>query len=180
MQSLNQVFTDSVQKHLHSKGNKHHTHQTFNGYKSFFPSNRCRLSAHNMAPEVTNQARTTASSQLSQRSGAEGNVGHRVARYARGFEMNVQAFDPYIGDEIFERHAVLKVDWETLISFSDIISVHVPLNEETRGMVGKEEFEMMKQGVFLLNTACGGGSASQPLPASPSFYLTAIMGTKLY
>ncbi|SVB26166.1 uncharacterized protein METZ01_LOCUS179020, partial [marine metagenome] len=81
-----------------------------------------------MAPEVTNQARTTASSQLSQRSGAEGNVGHRVARYARGFEMNVQAFDPYIGDEIFERHAVLKVDWETLISFSDIISVHVPLN----------------------------------------------------
>ncbi|SVC43536.1 uncharacterized protein METZ01_LOCUS296390, partial [marine metagenome] len=81
-----------------------------------------------------------------------GNVGNRVARYARGFEMNVQAFDPYIGDEIFERHAVLKVDWQTLISSSDIISVHVPLNEETRGMVSREEFEMMKQGVVLLNT----------------------------
>ena len=85
-----------------------------------------------------------------------GNVGNRVARYARGFEMNVQAFDPYIGDEIFERHAVLKVDWQTLISSSDIISVHVPLNEETRGMVSREEFEMMKQGVVLLNTARGG------------------------
>ena len=85
-----------------------------------------------------------------------GNVGHRVARYANAFEMKVQAFDPYLSDEIFERHGVQKVDWITLLSTSDVITPHVPLNSETRGMISKKEIERMKSGVILLNTARGG------------------------
>ena len=85
-----------------------------------------------------------------------GNVGHRVARYANAFEMKVQAFDPYLSDEIFERHGVQKVDWNTLLSTSDVITPHVPLNSETRGMISEKEIERMKSGVILLNTARGG------------------------
>ncbi len=85
-----------------------------------------------------------------------GNVGHRVARFALAFDMKVQAFDPYIADEVFERHRVKKVDFKSLVSKSDIISVHVPLNEETRKMIGADEMEAMKQGAVILNTARGG------------------------
>ena len=85
-----------------------------------------------------------------------GNVGHRVARYAKAFEMKVQAFDPYLSDEVFERHGVQKVDWDTLLSTSDVISPHVPLNSETRGMISEKEIKLMKPGVVVLNTARGG------------------------
>ena len=85
-----------------------------------------------------------------------GNVGHRVARYAKAFDMKVQAFDPYLADEVFERHGVQKVDWITLLNTSDVITFHVPLNDETRGMISEMEIERMKPGVILLNTARGG------------------------
>mgnify|MGYP000544745800 CR=1 FL=1 len=67
------------------------------------------------------------------------------------YDMKVLAFDPYIDDEVFERHHVQKVDWETLLGTSDIISVHVPLK-----MIDVAELEIMKFRVILLNTAQGG------------------------
>ncbi|MBF0351365.1 MAG: phosphoglycerate dehydrogenase [SAR324 cluster bacterium] len=85
-----------------------------------------------------------------------GNVGHRVAQFARGFDMKVLAYDPYIADEVFERHHVQKTDWETLISTADIISVHTPKNKETTGMISGNSISKMKQGVILLNLARGG------------------------
>ena len=47
------------------------------------------------------------------------------------------------------------VDLETLLRESDIITVHVPLSDETRGMIGEKEIAMMKDGVFLVNVARG-------------------------
>ena len=85
-----------------------------------------------------------------------GNVGHRVAKFCRGFDMRVLACDPYIPDETFERNRVEKVDLETLIAQSDVISVHVPKNRETTGMIGVAEIARMKPGVVLLNAARGG------------------------
>ena len=85
-----------------------------------------------------------------------GNVGHRVAKFCRGFDMRVLACDPYVPDETFERNRVEKVDLETLIAQSDVISVHVPKNRETTGMIGVAEIARMKPGVVLLNAARGG------------------------
>ena len=85
-----------------------------------------------------------------------GNVGHRVARFAHGFEMRVLAYDPYIPDEAFERHHAAKTDLAILIRESDVISVHVPKNKETTGMIGGREIAAMKKGVLLLNAARGG------------------------
>ena len=50
-----------------------------------------------------------------------GNVGHRVARYAKAFEMEVLAYDPYIAEEVFERHHAKKCTWDELISSADVI-----------------------------------------------------------
>ncbi len=85
-----------------------------------------------------------------------GNVGHRMARFCQGFDMRVLAYDPYIPDETFSRHRVEKVDWPTLVSESDIISVHVPKTRETIGMINAETIAAMKPGVVLINAARGG------------------------
>ena len=85
-----------------------------------------------------------------------GNVGHRVARFARAFDMEVLAYDPYISDDVFEAHHAKKVDLMTLVKQSDVITVHVPKNKETTGMIGAEHVAQMKEGVILLNLARGG------------------------
>lgn len=85
-----------------------------------------------------------------------GNVGHRVARFCHGFELRVIACDPYIPDETFQRHGAVKVDLDTLLRESDIVSVHVPKNKETSGMISAKGIASMKDGVVVLNAARGG------------------------
>lgn len=86
-----------------------------------------------------------------------GNVGHRVAKFARGFDMQVIAYDPYISDEIFRKNNVeRKNTLEELLAACDILSVHVPLNKETKNMIGEIELKKMKKGSFVLNAARGG------------------------
>ena len=85
-----------------------------------------------------------------------GNVGHRVARFAQAFEMKVLAYDPHIADEVFERHQVRKVSWEELLTQADAVSVHVPKNAETTGMIGASELVQMRPGVVIINAARGG------------------------
>lgn len=85
-----------------------------------------------------------------------GNVGSRVARFARAFDMTVLAYDPYISEAVFEDHHAEKVELDELIVRSDVITVHVPKNQETTGMIGAEHIARMKDGVILLNAARGG------------------------
>ena len=92
-----------------------------------------------------------------------GNVGHRVASYAKSFEMKLLAYDPYIAEEVFERHHAQQCTLDELISSADIISLHVPKTAETIGMIGAGEFSRMKHGVVILNTARGGIIQEKPL-----------------
>jgi D-3-phosphoglycerate dehydrogenase len=85
-----------------------------------------------------------------------GNVGHRVARFAHGFEMDVLAYDPYIADETFERHQAHKTELGDLVAQADVISLHVPLTAETRHMIDTPQFERMQDGVVILNVSRGG------------------------
>lgn len=85
-----------------------------------------------------------------------GNVGHRVAKFARGFDMKVLAYDPYIADRVFEQHGARKVTLDELCREADVITVHVPKNKETTGMVGPAQLALTKPGVVLLNAARGG------------------------
>lgn len=67
-----------------------------------------------------------------------GAVGRRVLRRALGFDMNVQVYDPFLPADAFGDDATL-VDLATLMSTSDIVTVHAPLTAETRGLIGADE-----------------------------------------
>ena len=81
-----------------------------------------------------------------------GRLGEMMARYAHAFGMCVLACDPY---KTIREDFVTQVDFETLLRSADILTIHVHLNEETRGLISEQAFSMMKQGVFLVNTSRG-------------------------
>lgn len=86
-----------------------------------------------------------------------GNVGHRVAKFAHGFDMEVFGFDPYISPQKFSRFGVIPAhSLEDIAKKVDILSVHVPLNSETRGMITQDILELMPAGSFVVNAARGG------------------------
>ncbi|MCK4623517.1 MAG: phosphoglycerate dehydrogenase [Desulfuromonadales bacterium] len=85
-----------------------------------------------------------------------GKVGGRVALRCRAFEANVITYDPYISEKRAEDFGVKLVSLEDVIRFSDIITVHTPLNEETRDLITTEHFAGMRDGVFIVNCARGG------------------------
>jgi D-3-phosphoglycerate dehydrogenase len=85
-----------------------------------------------------------------------GKVGGRVAKRSQAFEAEVITYDPYISEKRAEDFGVKLVSLEEIIRFSDIITVHTPLNDETRGMITSEHFKGMKDGVIIINCARGG------------------------
>lgn len=85
---------------------------------------------------------------------AYGNVGKNVARLAKGFGMGILAYDTYSRAEIINTDGIdPTISVKTLYQYSDIVSVHIPLTDETRKLIGKELLEMMPEGAILVNTA---------------------------
>ena len=82
-----------------------------------------------------------------------GTVGQQVADRAHGFGMRVITFDPYQKEDVIEAHYAKRVDLSTLISSSHVISVHAKATNDNKGMIGKEEFDMMRDGVYFINNA---------------------------
>jgi len=93
-----------------------------------------------------------------------GRIGSRVAIRCQAFGMKVIAYDPYIAEEVAERlHVHLVGELDELLKTADIITLHTPLTDETRGMIGANEIAKMKDGVRLINCARGGISDEQAL-----------------
>jgi D-3-phosphoglycerate dehydrogenase len=93
-----------------------------------------------------------------------GNVGHRVAKFARGFDMEVFAYDPYISPEVFARNGAVCVNsLQELAAGVDILTVHVPLNKETKGMVHAGILKLMPKGSYFVNAARGGVALEKDL-----------------
>ncbi|MBM4082496.1 MAG: phosphoglycerate dehydrogenase, partial [Planctomycetes bacterium] len=81
-----------------------------------------------------------------------GRVGFEVARRAAAFEMRVLAYDPYITTEkAAQCQASLVKRLDDLYRQSDYITLHTPLTDDTRGLVGKRAFGLMKKGVRIIN-----------------------------
>jgi D-3-phosphoglycerate dehydrogenase len=86
-----------------------------------------------------------------------GRIGRAVATRALAFGMRVVAFDPIVGDGDFEgRHGLTRVDLDTLLGDSDVVSLHSPLTEQTRGLINRATLAKMRPGSYLINTARGG------------------------
>ena len=84
-----------------------------------------------------------------------GNIGKLVARKARGFGLDVVAYDPYLRREQSEVDGTALVDLDELLMSADIVSVHCPLNESTRHLLGARELGLMQASAFLINTSRG-------------------------
>lgn len=85
-----------------------------------------------------------------------GQIGTRVCRIAKAFNMNIIACDPYIAPEEFTSRGVKSVSMDELLATSDFVTVHTPLTDETNGMIGTAEFAAMKPEAIFINTARGG------------------------
>jgi D-3-phosphoglycerate dehydrogenase len=85
-----------------------------------------------------------------------GNIGGIVCRRARGLEMKVVAFDPFLSEEKADQLGVEKVELDELLARADFITLHVPLIDATRNILSRENLEKTKKGVRIINCARGG------------------------
>jgi D-lactate dehydrogenase len=85
-----------------------------------------------------------------------GKIGQQMAKILNGFGLKIIAFDVIENDDIKSNYNVLYVDLKTLLSESDIISLHVPLLKKTKHLINKKNIDLMKKGVMLINTSRGG------------------------
>jgi len=85
-----------------------------------------------------------------------GRIGKRVASIVKSLGMNVLGFDPYVSEEEARNLGISMISLEGLCRQSDFITLHIPLTEETKYLLGEKEFELMKEGVRIINCARGG------------------------
>jgi len=87
-----------------------------------------------------------------------GRIGSTVGRKCiAAFDMKVKGYDPYVSSEVMKTFGVEKVErLEDMLPRIDFLTVHCPLTQETKGMVGKKELARMKKGAYVVNTARGG------------------------
>jgi D-3-phosphoglycerate dehydrogenase len=84
-----------------------------------------------------------------------GQVGRGVARRALGLGLRVLAVDPYHHDESIRQAGAEPTALPDLLMRADFVSIHAPLTEATRGIIGREQLSLMKRGAILINTARG-------------------------
>lgn len=85
-----------------------------------------------------------------------GKIGSQVAKRAKAFDMKVVGYDPYISKAKAKLLDIEMLDLINLFIVSDFITIHLPKTEETKNMLNKEAFSLMKDGVRIVNCARGG------------------------
>ncbi len=85
-----------------------------------------------------------------------GRIGSLVGERAAAFSMQILGYDPLISDEVIQARGAQPVNLRALYNSSDIISLHIPLNPQTRNMINGQAIGHMRRGVFLICTARGG------------------------
>ena len=85
-----------------------------------------------------------------------GRIGQAVAKRCLGFEMNVYVYDPYVSDEKVKELGCHSISKDEGFKVADFISVHLPLNDDTRNFIKAKSFDEMKESCVVVNTARGG------------------------
>ena len=85
-----------------------------------------------------------------------GNIGSIVADRANGLKMRVIAYDPFLSSERAVEIGVEKVEFDQLLARADVITLHTPMTEKTRGILSREALAKAKKGVLIVNCARGG------------------------
>jgi D-3-phosphoglycerate dehydrogenase / 2-oxoglutarate reductase len=84
-----------------------------------------------------------------------GNIARATGRKGRALGLDVIAYDPYLNEALFASENVRPVDLKTCLVEADIVSIHLPLTAETRGIVSREAIALMKPGAVIINTSRG-------------------------
>ena len=84
-----------------------------------------------------------------------GNIGRAVCRMIKGLGMKALVYDPFVSDDLLAEHGAEKRTLDGVLADSDFVTLHLPLNEQTRHSFGKEQFEKMKRSAILINTSRG-------------------------
>lgn len=93
-----------------------------------------------------------------------GGIGSELVRLLENWGMKQPlAFDPYLDDAAAQERGVKKVELDELLQQADFVSIHCPLTDSTRGLIGAKEIGLMQPGSYLLNTARGGIVEEEPL-----------------
>lgn len=85
-----------------------------------------------------------------------GTIGKNVAHRAKGFNMEILAYDPFMDLDYCKKHEISSVGLDQIFETCDYITIHCLLNESTRHLVNSERLGKMKPGAFLINTSRGG------------------------
>jgi len=86
-----------------------------------------------------------------------GAIGQETAKICQGIGMNVSGYDPFLKQENVEKMGIKYLqNYQTLLKESDIVSIHVPLLEETKNMISEKELALMKETALLINASRGG------------------------
>jgi D-3-phosphoglycerate dehydrogenase / 2-oxoglutarate reductase len=93
-----------------------------------------------------------------------GAIGHRVAEFGKAMGMKVLVCDPYLSANNMP-NGVIQVDLDAALRRSDILSLHCPLNDETRGMLSADKLNLLKNGAIVINTARAGLFDEQAMQA---------------
>lgn len=117
------------------------THSAFNSVKKY-KWNRNEFRGHNLYEKTIGIV-------------GLGRLGRMMSKYCNAFNMRVIAYDPYVKKEIFKKSKCLQVKFNELLKQSDIISIHVHLNDQTQNIFNKNIFKQMKLGVYIINTSRG-------------------------
>ncbi len=85
-----------------------------------------------------------------------GRIGKHVALVARGFGMQIVAFDPFTSTENAKELGIETATLDDVLKRADFLTIHTPVTDETKGIIGKDAFAKMKKGVRVVNAARGG------------------------
>ena len=86
---------------------------------------------------------------------AFGSIARGVAKKLRGFGVRLISYDPYVDEDVMKAFGVEKVDFNTLLTQSDYITIHAPLTHETFEIFSKEALSHIKKSAYIINTARG-------------------------
>lgn len=85
-----------------------------------------------------------------------GRIGQAVAHRAAAFDMEILAFDPFLDDDVIRRASADPRTLDALLAEADVVTLHIPLTDETRNLLSAEKVAAMKEGSILINCARGG------------------------
>ena len=85
-----------------------------------------------------------------------GRIGKEVAKRCLGFDMEVYVYDPFLDNEIIIRNQCIPIEKNQGLAIADFITIHLPLNGDTKNFISQTELNLMKKNTILVNTSRGG------------------------